>query len=809
MKWIPVITIFLNMLIKIVWSCPSDVCICKWKGGKQTVECGGQSLLKIPEGMDPGTQVLNFTGNNLQVIQSERFSKMELINLQKIYLSRNQIHRIHDKAFKGLSNLVELDLSENILTTIPTETFHDYPSLMRLSLSGNPIRELKTSAFRHLSFITTLELSNCQIEKIEDEAFMGLVNLEWLRLEGNKITTIVGKHILPESLHGINLQGNRWQCDCLLFDMHAWLLTNHVPHTEEPKCVGPNRLAGQTIKSVSPDDLACLPDITPTTLYLEIAEGRNISLLCKISAIPAATISWWFDGQILQNDSMLTPQLHLYYFLEEGFEEKRSELFIQNTKNGHNGTFACVAENPAGRTQANYTIRVIVKEEPIVEEVSFPFEYFLIIVAAGGCMGLLFLIVCCILICKCRRKNKRRNKNENGKDNGLQFQNNQIKCASITTDDQISGPKLNGSLTIAERNPQDIMLYVTNSTANVNLNQTPPIVSSGQYCSPPTRRTFQDQNPDLINDAESVNKTRFRNDLDCDGTERGSSGPSSIQESIHGGSESNYEQKQPGPSILRNGPGRYSTMSTLPRGMTREMYQHQADVHLNPGCFLGHDGYPIDYGLPKVQIVPQIIPQSNTPVNFYRTLPHNRGHKIQTAANPNVRFSREAEFLTRSQPYEAYGPSEIRYTAEGYAMNLAPLPGCNEGEPNYPSPPEGYKGNPKTIVPNRSCCTSPINQPWPTYLPGYHPQVIPIKTNTHEINRYSPQPGLSANITKRCVSAQTSDPDKNTIPELQNEDEEQENDEPEEQPKTRHLSGPLADSPDEGYVGDSQDGSDM
>jgi hypothetical protein len=314
-KSLETILVLIIGLHMVVVACPSP-CICKWKGGKQTAECGNHNLEVLPNGIDANTQVLNFSYNALSVLQSERFLKMELINLQKIYLSNNQLIRINGRAFRGLSNLVELDLSENSLTSIPTDTFQDYSSLMRLSLSGNPIRELKMSAFKYLSYLTALELSNCQISYIEDEAFIGMDNLEWLKLDGNRIRSINGQHILPQSLNGISLHGNRWNCDCRLIDLHAWLNTYHIPQQqEEPKCFEPSKLKEHAIKSLHVDDLACLPEITPTTFYLEIAESKNISLECKIKAHPEAIISWYFQGQILQNDTVIAPNLHLYYFI--------------------------------------------------------------------------------------------------------------------------------------------------------------------------------------------------------------------------------------------------------------------------------------------------------------------------------------------------------------------------------------------------------------------------------------------------------------------------------------------------------------
>ncbi|XP_058826512.1 uncharacterized protein LOC131686263 [Topomyia yanbarensis] len=796
--------------------CPSEVCVCKWKGGKQTVECGGRSLNRIPEGMDPGTQVLNFSGNGLTILQSERFKRMDLINLQKIYMARNQLIKIHDRAFRGLTNLVELDLSENMLSVVPTETFADYPALMRLSLSGNPIRTLRTNGFKHLSFLTTLEISNCQIELIEDEAFIGMDNLEWLRLDGNRIATIQGNHVLPESLHGINLQANRWQCDCRLLDIHTWLNSFNVPQREEPKCSGPLRLAGQVIRSIQQEDLACLPVITPDSLYREISEGRNMTLTCKISATPEASISWWFQGQLLQNDSLLAPNLHLSHYSEDTGEEKRSELLIFNTSPDDNGTFFCIAENSAGRVQANYTLHVIVKEEPVVEEVTFSQEYLLLIVGASAATGFLLFLIVCTIICRCSRRSIRRDasKKARGKSASDTAGNSQ-KCSSITNDigEPLTCAKMNGSVALSESSPQDVVLYLNtgNNHDKAGLNQL-ALGGPGQFCSPPSARSYQDQNPDLINDAES-GKIRGRADaLDSDMGEKDSDGQSSVQDAS---SEASYQQNyfQPPMGVRPMGP-RFTAMSTLPRGMNKDMYQHQVDIHLSPGCFLDQNGFPIDLNL---------MAQGGPTVNYYRTLPHNRGQKGQA----KVRYSNDAEFITRtSQTYQLYGgPTDVRYTAEGYPQQ----PGDDTtGTSQFPSPPEGYKLEPTGVkqltymnAPAAFCVGPAPPQQWPSFLPGYHPQLLPISGQTGpDFNRYLPPPALNSQtvpcsssgsapvpVLKKCVGAQTTElMDKDVIPEQREEEEEAEC---ESGTKLRHLSGPLADSPDEGYVGDSHETTDI
>lgn len=785
---------WLQVAITLVWlavagACPA-ACVCKWKGGKQTVECSNRDLITIPDGMDPGTQVLEFSGNNLQTLPKERFQKMELINLQRIYLSRCRITGVDDRAFKGLTNLVELDLSENLLTSVPTDTFADYPSLMRLILSHNPISVLHRSSFKHLSYLTTLEISNCEIETVNDEAFTGLDSLEWLKLDGNRLSTIKGQHILPESLHGIDLTRNNWQCDCKMLDLHTWLHNfNNIPHSVEPTCSGPPRLTGRNIRSIEVEDLACLPDVSPTTLYLEIAEGKNVSLLCKVSAVPEAQVSWWFQGQILQNDTIIAPGLHLYYYIEEGHEEKKSELFIYNTNTDDNGTFICVAENSAGKAQSNFTIRIIVKEEPIVIIVSFPFEYLLAVIAGVSVLILVLIITIIVSIVRCRKNRRRRKKKERSKEVALHNQTTSTtKCSVIReTEPQPTEPvKVNGNVLINERQ-QEMILFAA-STGEELINTVTPVVCPNQYCSPPSARNYQpEQNPDLINDTESVGKGRRR---------EGDGEDDRDQETA----ESILDEFETQPI---NPPVRQVQWQDLqfPNAAARLAYQHTADVHLSPGCLITDgDGYPVDYGLPKVVALrPQIpVEQSN---HFYRTLPHNRASKRVSAANPLSRFSREAEFLSRTtqQPasYEHYC-QDVRYTVDGYPrppQKIYPTnPSGNYSESNFiPSPPEAYKTESPASLP---CCASPMSDvsvptgQWPPCLPG----------GLHQDGSQ----GRFASISKRCsVGAQT-ETSAATAAAINAAVGDVGGDEAQKAASSsgQHVCETLTESPDEGYVGD-------
>lgn len=660
-----IIIVSFILLFDVCCGCPI-YCVCKWKNGKQTVECNNKDLLIIPEGMDTGTQVLEFNGNNLHSLHNEKFLKLDLINLQRIYLARCRIKAIDDRTFKGLTNLVELDLSGNMLETVPSETFLDCPSLMRLTLSHNPIRSLRKAAFNHLSFLNTLELSHCELSKVDEKAFVGLLNLEWLHLNGNKLSSMVGLNVLQKSLKGVQLQGNPWMCDCHLIEFHAWLSSVNVSQTVEPECTGPARMQRRFIKSIPHEELACLPDVSPTTFYLEIGEGKNISLLCNVKAVPPAKVSWWFQGQLLQNDTMVAPGMHLLYYVEEGESEKQSELLIFNTNTDDNGTFMCSAENSAGISQANFTIRVVVKEMIAADAEMLPLEYIIVLMSAASLSVMLLLCVVILSFSKCRRSKRKSKKRECPKTMSNSSKDNTMQ---ETTEEYSVASKESVIVTTAVSREHTLGSILTEEEI---LSSVPPAATANEIRSPNSVRCYQtEQNPDLINGTESI-------------------------------------------GLRRDGDGQL--MEVTCSGY-QEIAQDQTQFH--PHCHFHSFS-------PDVRLNPVGLFQTDRKQGCYKTLPYNRSSRRQSAANPQTRFCREAEFLARSgQPssYEHYGP-DIRYTADGYPARYA--------DAYLPSPPESHKSD--SVVP---CCSASVVQ-WPSCVPAGLLKINP-----------------DAGTTKKSVGAQT------------------------------------------------------
>lgn len=280
-------------------ACPK-ICSCKWKYGKEWVECANRNLTTLPKGSREETQVLDLSNNNIELIESKSFEKLHLINLQKLFIGKCKIYDISDDAFVGLRGLVELDLNTNKIHDVPSMALSSSPDLMKLILNANDIRIIKTNSFNRLLQLSTLELSDCNIEIIEKGAFNGLKKLEKLRLNGNKIKYIP-EQTLPftSDLRDLSLYNNPWSCDCHLRSMQSEIklsnISTNVFQDNLPICKTPQKHYGKSIKDIKYDDLACIPKIIIDDV-VEVDEGDNVTLQCHVYAEPIAIVLWQFNN---------------------------------------------------------------------------------------------------------------------------------------------------------------------------------------------------------------------------------------------------------------------------------------------------------------------------------------------------------------------------------------------------------------------------------------------------------------------------------------------------------------------------------
>ncbi|XP_024947275.1 uncharacterized protein LOC107274247 isoform X2 [Cephus cinctus] len=696
MSWFTVVQmvgmIGILAMLRVAEGCPS-MCACKWKSGKEWVECANRKLKTVPQGAREETQVLDLSENQLFELTSESFLVLGLTNLQKLYLGRSKISKISERAFLGLVGLVELDLSGNLIHAVPSETFTSYPGLMRLILNDNPIRTIARDAFAPLGHLTNLELSHCQLELIESGAFAGLHSLEWLRLDGNILERVPeGTLPLGGNLHGLSLHNNTWFCDCRLRPLHVWLKESlaNVPQETEPICHSPGRLHGRQIKSVKFGELACLPQITLKE-HLEAYEASNLSIHCNVAAIPAARITWLFNGEPceprIENYSLpgsatsSTTSFQRYVHRQRGIENATSTLLVQTLEPTDEGTYSCVADNAAGIVEANLSLRVLLREKVTIEPpLDQPSTGYVAAVAAGALVGTLLALGCIVggvFLCTKRRRDCKRNASkplvsqskviapivkERKKSMNLFDQRNHLHQQHQVEQkehhhhyhhhhhhQQQQQQRQQQQQEEEHQQDQQHQVNTTERSRKPMNNQTLHVAYPRVNLLDSRRDSFEATYGDV-----SASKYSTEPDL-----------INEVTESNDGGYEAAAYRQQLADacSVLD---GYESARSTPPFTVQPELrsshLQHlHPHPHLRPhphmSC-LDQDGYPLNFGLPKVP-----------PFNNVSTLPRPRQRTSLEgmAAVPVDRYCREAEFLARSPPYAVCVPRpDARYTAEGY-----------------------------------------------------------------------------------------------------------------------------------------------
>ncbi|KAG7211574.1 hypothetical protein KM043_010831 [Ampulex compressa] len=638
-------------------SCPS-MCTCKWKSGKEWVECANRDLKGLPQGAREETQVLDLSDNHLVSLPPECFHALGLINLQRLYLARSHISRIASGAFVGLVGLVELDLSENLIEDIPTDAFSSCPNLMKLILNGNPIHEVRREAFQHLPHLTNLELSGCKLETIERGAFDGLHILEWLRLDGNRLARVPDSTLpLGGSLRGLALHNNPWLCDCRLRSTQAWLKESApaAPQQSEPVCEAPSRLQGRQIKAVKLNELACLPRIDLQE-RIEVYEGGNVTLKCEVHAVPVAKVLWLFNGEPceLQNEndsvSLVPAVFPRFVHRQRGGANMSSMLFLYSVESIDEGTYSCVAENGAGSAEANLSLKVLLREKPTEEP---PFEHpgtgYVAAIAAGALVGTLLALGCLVgSIVFCVRK-RRRDRKRNSK--ALVSHGKSVMPITKDTTTGLACGKGNGGL-MEHRQTVSYTERELGRAATLERRER----REEPYRSPVSKYLTE---PDLINEVPEATDVGY-------GQLYRPAGDRQILE---------YDSGYPLQPDLRP--------SNLPQV-----------------SYLDQDGYPLNFGLPKL------------PFSASSTLPRLRQRMAEgSAVAPPARYSREAEFLARSTGYDPILPrTDARYTAEGYpypAQAIQPVerPILSPASPVFPevpfipSPPAAYRGETTPLSP--------------------------------------------------------------------------------------------------------------
>lgn len=269
------------------WMQCSSTCKCKWVSGKKTAECTKQNLTQAPGDLSPEIQNLDLTGNRMNHLTHDAFSRVSLVNLHKLILRECGIESIHKDAFNGLKIVIEIDLSGNNIRSLHPGTFYETQRLRVLLLNQNRLKMLENNLFFNLTFLQKVGLSENRLERIEQKTFRNLPALHSLTLDGNNFSTLQLQSF--ESLlklGSLELQNNPWNCNCHLKTFRDWAIERKL-YTKPTTCEQPPNMAGKMWDEVTSDEFACRPKIIAIGPATKIEMGRgDVTFSCRATGIP-------------------------------------------------------------------------------------------------------------------------------------------------------------------------------------------------------------------------------------------------------------------------------------------------------------------------------------------------------------------------------------------------------------------------------------------------------------------------------------------------------------------------------------------
>ncbi|XP_031633562.1 leucine-rich repeat-containing protein 24-like [Contarinia nasturtii] len=457
-------------------SCPTN-CTCKWTNGKKSVICNALQLTAIPTTLSTEVQVLVLNENDIVTLNSEEFTTLGLVNLQRIYLKKSGVTSVHRDAFKNLKILVEIDLSENSIETLDKNTFNGNDRLRILYLNGNPLKMLMAYQFPVLPHLRSLDLHNCQINSIDPLAFANLELLELLNLKNNLLENLVEPVFqYMQKLKTLQLEGNPWRCDCHLRHFRNWYVKNHEK-SASLRCTNPMALRTKIWSSIDESQFGCQPtvDVYSEDIF-NVDIGSNVTLSCLIYGDPLPTVAWELNGRDIINDNVLTE--------DETIGNKLwRNITILNITNYDAGIYVCSARNDIGSASRNISIYLTEIVQHVIEKGPETFWYFGLIL---GTFGTVFcLITISFLVCLCKKTTRRRRSIKNIKGSvSFNDQEKKLLDLSITTNDRQDSGEVANTPSVAKQEPVIALEPVQITIENLSRNEEFPM-NVGVFTPPP------------------------------------------------------------------------------------------------------------------------------------------------------------------------------------------------------------------------------------------------------------------------------------------------------------------------------------
>ena len=155
-------------------------------------------LTVVPDGLPTDITELDLRSNEISEIGADNFTGLSSVS--RLYLSKNRITYIDDKAFLPCAGLTDLRLENNRLKSLPATLGPNSPYIINLNIMGNTQCVIEESWFRSFRSLEQLLMENIGMRELPNDFFTGLISLKMLQISKTNAPNLTERTVNLESL---------------------------------------------------------------------------------------------------------------------------------------------------------------------------------------------------------------------------------------------------------------------------------------------------------------------------------------------------------------------------------------------------------------------------------------------------------------------------------------------------------------------------------------------------------------------------------------------------------------------------------
>lgn len=312
----------------------------------ESLNIEGYKLGSVPtDALSHVHNLLSLRLRYLNVTDIRDFSFKRLYRLRILEISHMPaLNTVTSQSLYGL-NLTSLSITNCNLSAIPYEAISHLRYLRFLNLSFNPIHTVEGNQLFSLQKLQAFHLAGGQLVAIEPYSFRGLNHLRILNVSKNSLSTLEESvfHSVG-NLETLALYENPLACDCRLLWVfrRRWRLNFNK---QQPICASPQIVQGKEFKDfpdvLPPDYFICQKSkiVDYKVLESHVDEGTTVHFTCKADGDPAPVIMWLSPKKEYITTKTMGSRLSV---------SSEGTLEVRYAQIQDNGTYLCIASNPAG-----------------------------------------------------------------------------------------------------------------------------------------------------------------------------------------------------------------------------------------------------------------------------------------------------------------------------------------------------------------------------------------------------------------------------------------------------------------------------